>query len=297
MQVVGAGDKLLRGDLIMKVVVRSDCTPIPGTVEVTAKRTKETLEALAQGKVISVGGDGTEYLVVKVEVDQSKGLVQGDRELAYVKAIGILNSCEAIGRRLQRSIIREGSTFADIYRSIGASAVVADDFAVPAFSCFIGMLPTPEIARVLQEEAATVFFSGGKLRFRRLAELAREKARMTYPVDRTEELGSDFLERHAVPFAITTTPANAIINTRREAARGVVYRPRGDVRILNNVSSGMIQRRKLRESLSPDVNAGTRIDIEDAPHIVVTAAHVRAAPSEGEQLEEFSQFWLAEVIR
>lgn len=296
MQIAGADGLPLRGDLITRVVLRTDLTPIPSTVEIGALQTRETMAALAEGGVIRVGGDQVEYLLVKVGTDKGAGVERGGRELATMKAFGILNSCAAVGRRLQRSILREGSTFADIYRSIGATAVIETDFAVPVFGCFVGMLPTPEIAKVLQEESATVFYARGKLRFRRLADLARQKAAVTFPVDRTEETRSDFLERHAVPFAFTTTSANALLASKREAARGIVYRPRADLRILNNLGMALVQRRKMRESLSPEFNAGTRVDIGGAPHIVITAAHVLAAPNGDGAGEQYTQLWLGEVV-
>ena len=149
MRIADAAGTPLRADLITSLIVRTDLTPIPSTVEVEAVQATETAAALVEGAVIRVGPSATEYLVVKVGAAKGSGLTRGSRELASISAIGILNSCAAVGRRLQRSIIREGSTFAEIYRSIGATASVATDFAVPVFGCFIGMLPTPEIARVL----------------------------------------------------------------------------------------------------------------------------------------------------
>ena len=62
---------------------------------------------------------------------------------------------------------------------------------MPVFGCYIGMLPTFEIAKVLQEEGAAIFYAGGKLQFRRLAELAASPAQ-----DRREGLSDP-----PVPFA------------------------------------------------------------------------------------------------
>lgn len=297
MQIADAAGTPLRGDLVTRVVLRTDLTPIPSTIEVEALRTDETVKSLAEGATIQVGGDMIEYLIVRQGVAMTSGLARGTRELATISAVGILNSCAAVGRRLQRSIIREGSTFAEIYRSIGASAVIDTDFTVPVFACYVGMLPTPEIARVLQEEAATVYLSGGKLLFRRLDDMIRQKANVEFTADLTEEAKSDYLERHAVPFAFTTTPDGALLATKREAARGIFYRPRADTRILNNVSSALIQRRKMRLGLSPELNAGARVDVDGAAHVVITAAHVRATPSENGAGDEYTQLWLGEFVK
>lgn len=295
MQICSADGVPLRGDLITRTVLRTDLTPIPSTVEVGATSTRETDAALVAGKTILVGADQTPYLLTS-DGDKPTGVQKGGREVAPISVIGILADCAALGTRLQRSIIREGSTFADIYRSIGATAVIESDFAVPTFAAFVGMSPTAEIAKVLQEEAACVFYSGGKVRFRRLVDLISSKATMSFPLDSADETSSDFLDRHVIPFVMTTTPDNAIITSRPEAARGLAYRPRADQRILNNMGVVLVQRRKMRQGLSVDVNAGARIDIGGLPHIVITAAHVRSTPGEGGSGEEFTQLWLGQVV-
>lgn len=298
MQVVGADGRPLRGDLITRVVLRTDLTPIPATVEISAKRTTETVAALAQGQTVKVGGGSIPMLILKTTGDKGSGAEQGGREVAEIKAFGILGTCEALGRRLQRSIIREGSTFTEIYRSIGATAVVLSDFAVPVFGAFIGMLPTPEIARVLQEEAATVYFDQGRIRFRRLDDLIADPAAVTFPKDRSEELAAGFLEKHAVPFVFSTSPDNTVASTKREAARGMIYRPRADQRIMNNMGTALIQRRKVVQSLQPQWNAGGRVDIEGKPHIIITAAHVYStATEEDEKGEQQTTLWLGEVVK
>lgn len=295
MQVYTADGTAIRGDVINRVVLRTDLTPIPSTVELSLTSTKETAEAIQEGKVVQVGQDRTEYLLVKVGGREAQAQ-QGGRDVASIKAVGILNSCAALARRLQRSIIREGSTFADIYKSIGATATVDSDFTVPRFAALVGCIPTPEIAKVLQEEAATVFLQGGRVRFRRLADLSAEKASVTFKSDRTESVASALMERHSVPFAFTTTPDNTIVSTKRESARGVVYRPRADTRILNNMGVALVQRCKLREGLSPTLNAGARVDIAGNPYIIITAAHVREMVGGESSGEEYSQLWLGQVV-
>lgn len=296
MQVYAADGSPLRGDLVTKVIERSDLTPIPCTVELEALSTVETRAAIKEGAVVQIGADQTEYLIVKAGM--AHGEVQrGDRDADTIQAVGILNSCAALSRRLQRSIIREGSTFGEIYRSIGATAQVESDFAVPRFAALSGFIPTPEIAKVLQEEAAVVFFADGKVRFRRLTELVGTAAEITYPVDRFESMTSDLLERHSVPFVVTTSPSNEIVSTKRESARGAAYRPRGDTRILNNMGIALVQRRRMNQGLSPTVHAGTRIDIGGEPHIVITAAHIHMLGDDGGSGKELTQLWLGVLVQ
>lgn len=296
MEVCDAQGVPLRSDLISRIIVRTDLVPVPSTVEIEATRTKETTGAIVENQVVLVGASRTPYRLVKV--GSTNGEVQrGDREVETIRAVGILDSCAALASRLQRSIIREGSTFAEIYRAIGSTAQIDSDFAVPRFAALIGCIPTPEIAKVLQEEAAVVFLEGGKIKFRRLAELIAAPAQLTFQEDRTEKVSSQLLDRHAVPFAFSTSADNKIIATKRESGRGVCYRPRADVRILNNMGVALVQRRKMRQALSPTLNAGARIDIAGMPHIVITAAHVRTNGENGNGGEEYSQIWLGELVR
>lgn len=294
MQVSTADGTPLRGDLITRVVLRTDLTPIPSSVEISAPATRETTAALGEGVTVKVGAEQTEYEIVRT-VDTPAGAAQGARELKPIRVTGILKSCAALGKRLQRSVIREGSAWGDIYRSVGATAVIATDFPVPVFGAFVGMYPTSEVARVLQEEGAIVFYAGGKLHFRRIAELMAAPADVTFDADRTEVIASSFLENHAIPLTIATAPDGTVITAGRDTSRGINYRPRADARILRNMGTVLVQRRKMREALSPRFNAGMRVDIAGKPHIVITAAHARVAASEAAGAEEFTQLWLGEL--
>lgn len=299
MQVYAPNGTALRGDLLTRVVLRTDLTPIPATVEIKARVTTETRAALVEGQDVLVGPEQLGMRLVKVRDNSSEAAVQGDRQVSFINAIGVLTSCWAVGEVLQRSIIREGTTFGEIYRSIGATARAGADFTVPGFACFIGMAPSFEIARVLQEEAAAVYIEGGRLQFRRLDELVQASAKLTLPADRSEEINTSFLERRAVPFVLTTTDDGAALSGRRETARGFVYRPRADQRIVSNMSKALIQRRKVRESLSTGVNAGARVDIAGKPHVVITAAHVVEQQDEetGQGGDQFTQLWLGELSK
>jgi len=156
------------------------------------------------------------------------------------------------------------------------------------------MTPSFEVAKVLQEEAGILVLNKGRIQFRRLQELVAADADQVINEDVAHLLESDFLERHAVPFGISTAADGGQIIASSEAGRSAVYRPRAVQRIVNNMSTALVQRRKLKNMLTPAFNAGTRVDIGTKRHIVVTAAHVCDYQPGGEQ---FTQFWLGEVVR
>lgn len=291
--VPAAGGSPLSGDHVIRTVLRTDMTPVPATVEVVARRTTEALSMLEEGKSIRIGQDPSEYLVVKLTEGADDGLVQRDKPTSSFRAIAMLSSCVPIASRLQRAVIREGATLGEIYRACGAQVRIASDFTVPHFSCFAGMTPSFEVAKVLQEEAGALIYKGGSIEYRRLGELMAQDHVMQISEGLTEEIQSDFLERHAVPFAFSTDPSAAFIVGGKDKARGVLYRPRADHRIINNMGSALIQRRKLRTTLTPAISAGTRINVGSARMVVITSAHV-VEPGGGDQ---FTQLWLGELVR
>jgi hypothetical protein len=289
-------DVPIRGDLLVRLVFRTDLTPIPATVEFEVRNTTETEKSIVEGSIIRMGADMTEFLLVKVAQRSDSGMVQGGRQYTTINAVGILNACAPIAQRMQRAVVRENSSLGEIYRACGATLRIDSDFTVPLFACFVGMVPSFEIAKVLQEEAGVLVYEGGKIKFRRLAELRDSKAQQTLAVDQVQTTQSGFLERHVVPFAFTTSPANAIVTGRRESARGAVYRPRGDQRIVNNLSIALVQRAKVRNGLIPGFNAGMRVDVGTVPHIAITAAHIYESGADGGTGDQYSQFWLGEVV-
>lgn len=278
-------------DVVTRVILRTDMTPIPATVEIEARRIGQVEKALAEGQRIRVGSLKAEFTIVKSQQVAGNAPPQGDQPTSGMKVIGLLSSCEPIARRLQRSVIRENAPLGEIYRACGAQVRIGSDFNVPRFSCFVGMTPSFEVAKVLQEEAGALVYADEAITYRRLGELIGQKASLVVPEEATEVLASDFLERHAVPFAFSTDQAGAIIAGRREASRGIHYQPRADQRIVNNLGQVLLQRRKMRTALTPGLYAGARIDVGGHRMVAITVAHI--VDSIGG--DQYTQAWLGEL--
>jgi hypothetical protein len=285
----------VRGDLLQRVVLRTDLTPVPATVELAFRQDRET-EAIVKDSTVRIGPDQIEFLVVKVSDPQDGSPVQGTRTTGVVKAIGLLKTCAAIASPLQRAVVKEGASLGEIYRSCGAQVRIDSDFTVPHYSAFVGMSPSFEIAKALQEEAGVLVYKGGRIQFRRLAELRAEKAERAMGDEACEVIQSGLIERQEVPFGVTTSPTGAFVIGRRESGRFAVYRPRADQRIVNNMSIALIMRRKTRTSLDLTYNAGTRVDVSGRPHIVITAAHVLDKNENEGVTENYTRLWLGEVV-
>lgn len=286
-------DSPLRGDLLLRVVLRTDLTPVPATVEIEVRRTAETVAAIAHGKTIRVADWAEPFEIIQVRERTVWDQAQGDRPYTAISATALLQSCAAIALPLQRSVISESASLGGIYRACGASVRIGSDFAVPVFAAYVGQTPSFMVATVLQEEGGALLLeSGGRVTFRRLRELMSAPAAVQIGEDASESVESGLLERQAIPFAVSTLPAGQFVYGRRSAARGFVYRPRGDQRIVNNLGTALVLRRKMRGTLSLDYNAGARVDVAGNPHVAITVAHVFEARDGGQQ---YSQYWLGEL--
>lgn len=286
----------LRGDLIVRAVLRSDLTPIPQTIELEVREAIDT-EPLKEGTTFKAGRDGTEFIVVKSSPGGQSGNTQGDRPVATRKLVGIIASCAAIARPLTRSVVRYGATLGDIYRACGAQVQIESDFTVPVFTCYKGMTPSFEMAKALQEEAGALVLREGKVQFKRLSEMLEAEASATLREDSAKGIESQFLQQHAVPFGFTTAPDNALQAGRAEGGNGATYRPRGDARILNNLATALIMRRKVESSYAPHLTAGMRMDIGEKRFVVITAAHAHDAGADGDGGRQETRLWLGELVK
>lgn len=290
------GGVALRGDLVRRVVLRSDLTPIPVTVEIEVRVAAESIRALQQDAVIEVGAQRIPLRIIMTEQVQGGGAIQGDREVSYIRATGLLDSCAPVAQRLQRAIVREGASLGELYRACGAQVSIDSDFTVPVWACFAGMTPSFEIAKALQEESGALLYAGGRVQFRRLRELVAQKPQQFLDDNQTSVVESNFLERHAVPYAFSTNPAGGFVLGRREAARGVLYRPRADERIVRGLATALVARRTYRNALSIDIGAGARFDVDGRPMVVITAAHVFEGQGSEEPSAQYSKYWLGELV-
>ncbi|MBC7621250.1 MAG: hypothetical protein H7293_20075 [Candidatus Saccharibacteria bacterium] len=286
----------IRGDLIIRTVLRSDLTPIPQTVELQFRESAETL-ALKEGSVMRVGRQGAEFLIVKNSPGGDTGLVAGNQSIRGRAVVGLLASCAPIAQRTQRAIYRRGASLGEIYRACGAQVRIESEFTIDTFCCLKGMTPSFEVAKALQEEAGVLVYVDSRVAFRRLSELLKTTAVVTLNEDSTESVHSEFLEQHHVPFAFSTGVDGGFLSGRAEGGHGVMYRPRADVRILNNLGTALIMRRKLQSDFAPHVLAGMRVDIASKPMVVITAAHCEDGGADGGAGQQYTRLWLGELVK
>jgi hypothetical protein len=287
-------DSALSSALIIRSVLRSDLVPIPQNVELELRDTPET-RLIKEGGIVKVGRQEAEFIVVKNAPSGDTGKTSNNQPVRTRKIVGLLASCASVAKRAQKSTIRYGASLGEIYRACGAQLKIDSDFTVPVFACYKGMTPSFEIAKALQEEAGALVMTRGRIEFRRLAELVKAEPIATLREDSTEAVESEFLEQHLVPFAFSTGDDGAFLSGRAEGGHGVLYRPRADVRILNNLGLALIMRRVVQSDFAPHIMAGHRFDVAGTAYVVITAAHCYTGGADGDGGEQYTRLWLGEV--
>jgi len=296
MNVTLENGKPVRGDLIKSVVMRSDATPIPSTVEAEIRVDADMRKQLAEGKKIYVGKDGDAYRIIN-DPYSAGGYYQGGHDMGAVKLIGLLDCCCAVSFIRSTAIIKERATLSQIYRACGATIKAVDaDFPVPRFVCPIGQPPTFPIALALQEAGGIVRWKSGRLKYFRLADLFTQKTVMSIRSESAEDVGSGFSERHEIPCFYSVDDAGQIIFGNRDKARTARFVPGKNIQQLRNMTRCLVLRKIAQVDFMPTIAAGDLIDVVGgAPLAVVTAAHVYQSGTDGSGSNQYSKLWLSSL--
>lgn len=283
------GTLLLSSDLI-ECVIRTDCVPIPVSVELVVKYNDKNIEAMAKGQTFTIGSQSYKLEVVHQEVAKHP-LQQDGVQYGAIIVTAMLAGCKDIGFFKRRAIILKDSSLGGIYRACGSTVRIANDFTVPRFSCLIGEVASKSIARVAQEEGGITVYRDGKINFIRLEDLFTQKPVLTLSNDSLNAIDSGFLERHLVDTFYSLEPTGKIVLGNDKKDRGRTYIPRTSARILNNLSKCLVTIRNGIIGFNPSINAGDAIAVGDTVMAVITAAHYYAGDSSNEP-NQYTRIWL-----
>ena len=287
--------ELIRGDLIVSAVIRTDLVPVPVTLECTIRYDSELEPLLREGQIVRAGLDEPELRIIWSSPDRGTfGVEQGDRPIGTISFVALLDACADVSFRRSKAIIKEGSTLGAIYRACGAKVVIESDFTVKRFSCFVGGVPSYQIASALQEEAGALVWlhSAKKLKFVRLPDLFKEDPIETLGPDSIERVKSGFMERHEVPWFYSTGADGGLIYGNRQKARAAFFTPLKNQITLSNMTRALIHAGTFVGRLNLQMNAGDVVQVGEKSLVVVTAAHVFESGTDGKGQEQYSRFWL-----
>lgn len=292
-----ANGKAVRGDFIVSMTERTDLAPIPATLEAVFRYDEVLAADVGEGAILNAGRAFTEFRVMKSVVDFGAGGEQAGRPTGLIHVWAYLKSVHAVSYLRRTAVVKERSTLAEAYSACDARASIQSDFQIARFSCLVGQVPTLMIARVAQEEGGAIYWNGRSLVFGRLHEMVRREPKLSVPANMVRTVGSEFQERHEVPWFFSVGPTGAIVHGNRDNARAAEYTPQKDERVLRNMTRCLIHRGTLTGVLRQDLNAGDVIAVDKKPHVIVTAAHQVANDTDGSGNDTKSKFWLSEVVQ
>jgi hypothetical protein len=288
------GDKL-RGDAVVRAVLRTDLVPVPMTLECSVRYSAELEPLLRDGQMVRAGPGLPDLRIVWASPDMGgSGAVQGRRALGEISFVALLNSCADVAFLRSKAVIKEGATLGAIYRACGAKVQIESDFTVDRFSCFAGGVPAFHIAQALQEQAGALVWvpASAALKFKRLPDLFTGKPVETIDSTGIERVKSGFMERHEIPWFYSTDPSGAVMHGNRARARKAMFTPRKPLGVLNNMSRALVQWGSLTGRLAAGINAGDLVEVgADGNFVVVTAAHVIEGGGDG--VNTYTRLWLA----
>lgn len=286
----------LRGDVVLKSVQRFDLTPIPSTLELTLRVDSSVAQSLQYDSVVIAGSGDDKYRILKIKRAPDTRAQSGDAP-EVLQAIALLDGFGPLAWPLPRAVVKEQRSMGEVYRSCGATARIGDDIPMHRFVCFAGQFPTEAMSQLLQEEACAPVWTGGRLSFKRLADLFAGNPVEAVDADTTQAVESPFLERHDIPWAMSNGTAGDVVLGRRDIARSFVFLPRTPERILNNMTRCLVVRRTLLGSFAGHIRAGDGVDIAGKRHVVVTAAHSWESDSGGQGSNQVTRLWLGQLQR
>lgn len=279
--------------MFLKHVLRSDLYPVPETLECTLRLDPELEPFISEGSIVKSGRFDNEYKIVKKWRNTEVQEVQGNRPHGSYSFIALLKHCWPMAAKRESPVIFRGSTFGEIYRACGATAKIESDMPIVEFGCLAGDVPSFSVARLLQEEAAAMTWTGKALKFMRLDDLFKQDPVQRMSADSSEDVQSTFAERHQIPTFLSVDEDGKIIYGNTEKARHATFVSRMDERRLRNMTKVLINKKTGKSAYAPQISAGQLIEIAERNYAVITAAHVtRDSGHTGVSMNAYSKFWL-----
>jgi len=293
MKITLANGRILRGDLLIRAVLRRDLAPIPATLEADIASDESMELLLACGQLIQCAADWLHIIHCKrLAARQS----QGTHERAALRITALLADCHKLAFVRERAVIKENTALSIIYRACGAQLKqIQADASVSRFSCLAGQVPTFALARVLEESGLCASWQEGYLYFLRVPDLFNNEPILTLPDSVSKDLNSGFLEYHSSAQFFSLNAHGEFIHFPMIKARPLHFMPLANSHILSNLKRPLIQNKTVSVALDLRLHAGQIVDFVGGQRLViVTVAHYLTTGTDtGTGGESYSKLWLA----
>lgn len=281
---------------LVSVVLRSDCVPVPLTVEFQASLNADLEAQLKEDSIIYMTDDYVEMKIIKAVINRTS-IIRGDERQVIGSFIAVLAGCEKLIKPASKAIYLESTSIGAALRASGIKAAISEDVPLMKFFVPNGAIPTYLIARACAEEAAIMFInSDGKIAIRRLANVMQSDPKLKLDASAVSWVNNQHQITHSIPSYITVNIDGKTIEGEIKPGQLAKFQPSLDPRRLKNLSTALVVKGTIQRSLSPTLNAGDVVLINKEKYVILTAAHRFDSGALGDATASASKFWIAQVV-
>lgn len=295
MLIVLSNSKKIGFDALVSAILRTDCVPVPITLEFQVRLNDELEQELLEGKVIHVTDDHIPLKIIQSNVNKT-AIIKDDKQVSIGAYIAILEGCEQLITPAKRAIYLENTSIGAALKACGVKTPISNDIPYTKFFVPLGEIPSYVIARALIEEAAVMFIDeNGKIAIRRLSNIMQPTAKLKVSSSSVNWVSNQTSVLHHVPTYTTVNKDGSTIEGEIKPGTSAKYIPNLDPRRLKNISTALVTKGIIQRAYSPDILAGDVMDVSDENYVVLTSAHRFDTGSFGGATVSASKFWIAQV--
>lgn len=291
--VLASGEAISASDLL-SATLRSDCVPVPVTLELTVRSTEVLKKALVEDAVLLITDEYIPVVIVKSQHVDTQTIKDGER-VGGIACVCILTGCKSLIEPTNKAIILKDTTVNEVYRACGAKTLFGSDIPLPEFVCLRGRKPSLEITKYLQQEAAVIYHRDGRLHAVRIEQLLQQEAVERFDPSALQWIKNALVTEYSLPSLITIANDGTNIEGDLSISRPVGYMPRLDSRRLRNMEKVLITKATLMRPLNTNMQAGQVILVNDQKFLFLTAAHRFDTAALGGATAQATKVWLANL--
>lgn len=263
---------VIGADTLLSSTLRTDCVPVPATLEMTLQSTPSMDENIVVGAELLVGDPAIPMTIIKVQTIKTQ-LIKEGRRIGGIACVAILSGCQRLIEPVSRAVILSDTSVLAAMRACGAKIGGSDDISLSRFVCLVGQIPTVEIAKRLQQEGAIVMLKQGRLCVKKIDSILKSEPVAKYDYSAITMVNSPAIQALSVPSYLSLSDDGSNVQGTVTKGRPVFYQPRLDSRQLNNLERVLIHRGSMMRTLDERLNCGVVVQVGDEKMVILTAAH------------------------
>ena len=136
----------------------------------------------------------------------------------------------------------------------------------------------------------------GRLGFIGLRALLQQRPATSIVDSAADDVASGFLERHEIPAFASVDDDGRFVYGNRSKARAIRYQHGMSEIALRNMTACLVHTKTTVVKYDTSLAAGDLVEVQGAqPLVIITAATLFAAGSEGDPAQQYTRLWLGRV--